>query len=59
MKLEYAQLRELAVRASCDPRTVSKVLRGEKVRGMPAHRALKVLKRAGLLTAEAEQDSNT
>ncbi len=61
MKLEYALLRELAVKASCDPRTVSKVLRGETVRGMPARRALKVLRRAGLLPEHpsTEQDSTT
>jgi hypothetical protein len=31
--LEAARLREIAVAADCDPRTVARLLRGEKVRG--------------------------
>ena len=37
--LDSATLRLLAVRASCDPRTVARVARGEPVRGMAGRRA--------------------
>jgi hypothetical protein len=47
--LDKATLRELAVLASCDPRTIQRVVRGEPVRGMAGHRALKILKERGLV----------
>ncbi len=53
--------RRFAVEASCDPRTIDKVLRGEPVRGLAGHRARAVLIAAGLLpissNAEARQVS--
>lgn len=45
-----AKLRALAVAADCDPRTVRKVLRGERVTGMAAERARVVLRKAGIKT---------
>lgn len=46
---DQATLRELAVRAECDPRTIIRALRGEPVRGMAGHRIHKVLTEAGLV----------
>lgn len=48
-KIREAHLRELAVRASVDPRTIEKAFRGHAVRGMAGHRARAVLKADGLL----------
>lgn len=50
--LDYATMRELAVKASVDPRTIGKVARGEKVRGMGGQRAARVLRAAGLLPVD-------
>lgn len=36
-KLDAATLRRLAVRASVDPKTIAKVFRGERVRGLAFH----------------------
>jgi hypothetical protein len=54
-KPDAAVIRELAVAASVDPRTLRKALVGAVVRGMPGHRARKVLAAAGLLLAEQEK----
>lgn len=54
-KPDQATKRRLAVEASCDPRTIDKVLRGEPVRGLARQRALAVLVAAGYLSAELEQ----
>lgn len=53
MTLDLATKRELAVKASCDPRTIDKLLRGEPVRGMAGHRARRVLESEGVLSGEA------
>jgi hypothetical protein len=42
-------LRQIAVEASVDPRTLSKVLRGEPVRSMPRDRIIRVLRERNLL----------
>jgi len=47
LRLDAATLRELAVNAHCDPRTVGKVARGVPVRGSVARRAFAALKAAG------------
>ncbi len=47
--IDDAVKRELAVQASCHPKTIAKVLRGEPVRGLAGHRARKILEAAGLL----------
>ncbi len=47
--LNAGRARELAVEASCDPRTLRKVLAGKPVRGLAADRARAVLERHGLL----------
>jgi len=52
MKLDKFTIRELAVKASVDPRTIEKVYRGQPVRGMPSRRARAVLEAAGLLKAD-------
>jgi len=44
-----AQLRRIAVEASCDPRTVLRVLEGAPVDTLARERARDVLIRAGLL----------
>lgn len=46
--LDWAALRRLATQAKCDPRTIAKVARGEKVVGFPAERARKVLEKEGI-----------
>ncbi len=47
MAIDLSLLRELGVKADCDPRTIAKALRGEPVRGMAGRRARAALKRAG------------
>jgi hypothetical protein len=42
-------VRAIAVRASADPRTVVKVLRGEVVRGLPGDRIRRELQQLGIL----------
>lgn len=43
LPVDLATLRVLAVEASADPRSVARVLRGERVRGMADHRIRAVL----------------
>lgn len=59
--LSHARLRELAVEAECDPRTVARVLLGKTVRGsLRAQRACeKVLIKAGLMKETTTEQSNT
>jgi hypothetical protein len=52
-KLEAALARELAVKASVDPKTILKAARGEHVSGMAGHRARAALKEAGVLDLDA------
>lgn len=47
--LDAATLRRLAVRASCDPKTIKRVFDSEPVRGLAFHRAHQTLAEAGLL----------
>jgi hypothetical protein len=54
-KIDKATLRRLAVESSTDPRTVQKVLRGEPVRGMAAHRIAAVLAAEGLAPPPASR----
>lgn len=49
LKLDKATKRRLAVQASCDPRTIEKILAGEPVVGMARERARAVLEREGFL----------
>lgn len=46
--LDWATLRRLATQAKCDPRTIAKIARGEKVVGFPAERARKALEKEGI-----------
>ncbi len=46
---DTAKVRELAVRADVDPRTIVKELKGQRTRGMAGRRAREVLVEAGLL----------
>ncbi len=55
-KVDLATVRELAVQASVDPRSIQRVLAGEPVRGMAGHRARRVLQEAGLLEPEQQQE---
>ena len=52
--IDEANARRLAVKAVCDPRTIRKVLRGERVRGDAGYRALCVLIEAGLVKPVVE-----
>jgi hypothetical protein len=56
LRIDKATIRELAVKASCDPRTIEKAIRGEPVRGMAGHRARAVLAAAGLAVPERPTD---
>lgn len=47
--LDKASIRALAVKASCDPRTIVAVIEGRPVRGLAGHRAVAALLDAGLL----------
>jgi len=49
--IDTALLRELAVAASCDPRSIRRRLRGDVVRGVAGHRIEAVLAERGLLPA--------
>jgi hypothetical protein len=49
MQLDEALKRELAVKASCDPRTIQRVYDGERVRGLAGRRAKAALAEAGFL----------
>lgn len=46
--IDQAMLRELAVRAEADPRSVRRALEGKVVRGMAGRRIERVLIEAGL-----------
>lgn len=48
-KLDAAKIRQLAVRAEVDPRSIERVLQGADVRGMAGERAKRILKEEGLL----------
>jgi hypothetical protein len=54
-KLDKATARELAVRASVDPRTIERIARGENVRGLPGRRAREALREAGILPSATPQ----
>ncbi len=47
-RLATAVVRRLAVEASCCPRTIEKVYRGEPVRGLASYRARAALAAAGI-----------
>ena len=47
-------LRRLAVKASCDPRTIKKLLDGEEVGGLAGERARAVLEEEGLLPKKVD-----
>jgi hypothetical protein len=49
MKLAAAELRAIAVEASCDPRTVARVLRGERASGLVDARIRRVLVLRGIV----------
>ena len=49
-RLDAGTARKLAVEASCDPRTIVRVHRGEDVRGIAGQRAREVLIKHGLLS---------
>jgi hypothetical protein len=51
--LSHARIRELAVEAECDPRTVARVLLGETCKSLRAQRACeRVLRKHNLLPAQ-------
>lgn len=45
--IDLTTLRRLALDASVDPRTLSRVLRGERVRGLAYERAREALEKSG------------
>ncbi|WP_437983727.1 hypothetical protein [Sorangium sp. So ce117] len=49
MQVDTATLRQLAVKAEADPRTVAKMLRNEVVRGVAGQRVRRTLIEAGLI----------
>jgi hypothetical protein len=50
--LDTATVRRLAVEASCCPRTIERVARGERVRGLPFYRAKQALEKEGFVVPE-------
>lgn len=57
--LSHARIRELAVEAECDPRTVARVLLGETCKSLRAQRACeRVLRKAGLLPEKNDASSH-
>jgi hypothetical protein len=56
--LDAATLRRLAVRGSCDPRTIQKVLSGARVRGLAGERARQALLDEELSSAPANDGAN-
>jgi hypothetical protein len=58
-KLDAGKIRELAVAASCDPRTIVKVLQGKSVRAIAGFRELKALHEAGLKPKATKEDAST
>ena len=50
-RFDAATIRRWAVAASVDPRSITKVLRGERVRGMAHHRIVELLEREGIMVA--------
>lgn len=58
--LTHARLRQLAVEAQCDPRTVARVLRGETGGNLRVQEACEaVLRKAGLLPAKSNVAATT
>jgi hypothetical protein len=57
VSIDAPTLRRLAVRASCDPRTIKAVFEGTPVRGLAGERARAALIEAGLLPADERGDS--
>jgi hypothetical protein len=55
-RIDKATLRELAVKASADPRSIQKALRGQPVRGLAGHRVLAALKAAGICVPELREE---
>ena len=55
IELDAATLRLLAVRASCDPRTIRRVACGEHVRGLAGQRARAALIALGYPIPEEQQ----
>ena len=48
-RLDAGTVRELAVAAECDPRTIERAYAGMPVRGLAGKRARRALREAGLL----------
>jgi hypothetical protein len=46
-------IREVALEAQCDPRSVARELRGERVRGLAGDRIRRALRRRDLPTSES------
>jgi hypothetical protein len=57
--LSAAEIRRLAVQASVDPKSIVKVARGERVRGMAGDRALGALRESGFIVPEPGGDLAT
>jgi hypothetical protein len=56
LRIDTATARRLAVEADCDPRTILRVARGERVVGRPGARARVVLVLAGYELADTDID---
>lgn len=53
VKLDKATARRLAVKADCDPRTITKALCGEPIKGMSGQRARAIFAEIGLIAPTA------
>lgn len=56
--LDKATIRALAVRASCDPRTIARVIEGRPVRGLAGQRALAAIIDAGVMPPGGDANQN-
>lgn len=56
--LSLSQLREIAVEASADPRTVARVIKGERVLQLPADRVRAALTRRGIKFRDGSKNTH-
>ena len=56
--LSLSKLREIAVEASCDPRTVAHVIKGERVLPLPEERVRAALLRRGIKFRDGSKNTH-
>ena len=56
---DQATRRRLSVEASCDPRTLDKIIKGNSVKGLAGYRAREALVRAGFALPDVDAGTST